>query len=199
MITKEQLIKIFKCPRGPVEAHYPSLTQAMESYLIDTPDRVSAFLANVLHETGMLKRFTENLMYSEAGLLATFPTRVTPTEARQLAKNPVLIANHVYANRHGNTEPGDGWKYRGRGMFQTTFKDNYEALSQALGFDFVKDPDKVSEPPYAAKSAAYYWKSRGLNSLADKGDLMGITRKINGGTHGHDKRLALFHTIRGLL
>ena len=199
MITKVQLTQDLKCPRGPVESHYPSLIQAMETYLIDTPDRVSAFLANVLHETEMLKRFTENLMYSEDRLLAIFPTRVTPTDARLLARNPILIANHVYANRYGNTEPGDGWKYRGRGMFQTTFKDNYEIISKALGYDFVSDPDKLAGPPYAAKSAAYYWKTKGLNALADKGDLMGITRKINGGTNGHDHRLELYRTIKGML
>lgn len=210
MITKVQLIKDLKCPAGPVEAHYPSLIQAMETYLIHTPDRVAAFLANALHETAGFNHFIERLSYRDPVRLCQFFRKfdldkdrvIDPEEiefAKRFVKSPVKLANYVYGGRFGNTDPGDGWKYRGRGIFQTTFKDNYAAVSKALGYDFVRDPDKLAEPPYAAKSAAYYWKTKGLNALADKGDLMGITRKINGGTNGHDHRLELYRIIREML
>lgn len=195
MITIEQLIAAISCNREGLKLHYPSILAACEDRMINTPQRLAAFLANAAHETAGFSKFVENLNYSAKGLLSTWPSRFTSELAEKLQRNPILIANHVYSNRYGNTEQGDGWKYRGRGIFQTTFKDNYSAVSKALGFDFVSEPDKLSEPPFAAKSAAYYWHSKNLNNLADKGDLVGITKAINGGLNGHQERVEYHKSI----
>lgn len=194
MITIEQLTGMGFHAEG-LKLHYPSILAACEDRMINTPERLAAFLANAAHETTGFSRFVENLTYSAKGLLSTWPSRFTPELAEKIQRNPILIANHVYGNRYGNNEPGDGWRYRGRGIFQTTFKNNYAAVSKALGYDFVRDPDKLAEPPFAAKSAGYYWHSKNLNQLADKGDLISITRAINGGLNGHQERVEYYQKI----
>lgn len=199
MITPEQLIVALNCHREGLKLHFPSILAACEDRMINTPERLAAFLANAAHETAGFSKFVENLTYSAKGLLSTWPSRFTPELAEKIQRNPILIANHVYANRYGNNDPGDGWRYRGRGIFQTTFKDNYAAVSKGLGYDFVRDPDKLAEPPFAGKSAAYYWHSKNLNQIADKGDLISITRAINGGLNGHHERVEYYQKIIKLL
>lgn len=199
MITPEQLIVALNCHREGLKLHFPSILAACEDRMINTPERLAAFLANAAHETAGFSKYVENLNYSAKGLLATWPARFTPELAERIQRNPILIANHVYADRYGNNDQGDGWKYRGRGIFQTTFKDNYAAVSIALGYDFVHDPDKLAEPPFAAKSAAYYWHSKNLNKLADKGDLTAITKAINGGLNGHQDRIENYQKLIKLL
>ena len=156
MINKELLLQVTKCNAKNLDIHYKSIIEAMKKYNIDSSKRAAAFLANVMHETGGLKSFEENLKYSESGLLATFKSRVTPEEAKVLAKKPELIANKVYGGRYGNTAPEDGWKYRGRGIFQVTFKDNYEKIGKLLKVDLVNNPDLLTKEPYAALSAGAF-------------------------------------------
>lgn len=206
MITIEQLVAAISCNQEGLKMHYPSILAACEDRMINTPERLAAFLANAAHETEGFSIFIEKLSYRDPVRLCQFfrkfdldKDRVINQEeiefAKQFVKKPVELANHVYGGRFGNNSAGDGWKYRGRGIFQTTFKDNYAEVSKALGFDFVRDPDKLAEPPFAAKSAAYYWHSKNLNRIADKGDLVGITRAINGGLNGHQGRVDYYHKI----
>ncbi|EZI22716.1 glycoside hydrolase family 19 protein, partial [Pseudomonas extremaustralis] len=101
-------------------------------------------------------------------------------------------ANVVYADRMGNAGPGDGWKYRGRGLIQVTGKTNYAACGEALGLDLINQPELLERPQYAAMSAAWFWSANGLNTLADAGDLTKITRRINGGLTGQADRQALY-------
>lgn len=164
------------------------LTVAMIGAQIGTRLRVCAFLAQIGHESGGLQAVVENLNYSAEGLLKTWPTRFTAATAAACARNPEKIANIVYANRMGNTAPGDGWKYRGRGPIQITGKNNYLACGKALGLDLVANPEKLEQPEYAARSAAWFWESNGLNALADADRFTDITRKINGGTNGLEDR-----------
>jgi putative chitinase len=192
MITKQQILKATKCDSKNLDLHYDSIMLTLEKYDINSKERIAAFLANAIHETGGLRAFEENLNYSEKGLLATFSRRITKEEAVELARKPEQIANKVYGGRNGNKDVGDGWKYRGRGIFQTTFKDNYSKVSKALGKDFVNNPELLSKPPYAALSAGVYWNSNNLNVLADKGDILGITKKINGGTNGLEDRIKYY-------
>ena len=91
---------------------------------------------------------------------------------------------------NGDEESGDGFAYRGRGLIQLTGKSNYEACGEALGVDLVSDPDLVSTPKYAALSAGWFWDKNKLNKFADANDMTGLTKKINGGTHGLDDRVA---------
>lgn len=136
----------------------------------------------------------ENLNYSADALRRTWPSRFMPELAMQVSRQPERIANIVYGGRMGNVEPGDGWKYRGRGLIQITGRDNYAACSKALFGDdrLLRNPELLEQPEWACMSAAWFWDSRGLNSLADKGDIVGITKKINGGTNGLEDRKALY-------
>jgi putative chitinase len=176
------------------------LTAAFHRFGINTPERQAAFIGQCAHESGGFKTLQENLNYSAKGLCATWPSRFPSEEAAQpLHRNPEKIANKVYAGRMGNTEEGDGWKYRGRGLIQLTGKDNYRLASDALGVDFVANPDLVLTREYAALTAAWYWNKRGLNKEADAKDFTGMTKKINGGTIGLADRVAHINTALNVL
>ncbi|MGP5481154.1 glycoside hydrolase family 19 protein, partial [Pseudomonas helleri] len=105
---------------------------------------------------------------------------------------PEQIANNVYAGRMGNSAPGDGWKYRGRGLIQLTGKTNYRRCGEALGLDLLTQPELLEKPQHACMAAAWFWGSNGLNSLADKGDIETITQRINGGLTGLADRQAIY-------
>lgn len=166
------------------------LIPAMHLHDISTPIRQAHFLAQFGHETGGFKRLIENLNYSSDGLLATWPSRFNRSTADGMARKPEMIANHVYGGRLGNVKEGDGWRYRGRGGFQLTGRENYRKAGQAIGIPLEADPDRAEDIEVAAMTAAWYWVDRGLNSLADADELMAITRRINGGLHGIDDRRA---------
>lgn len=167
---------------------------------IDTPKRLAAFLAQIGHESGSLARTVENLNYSADGLLKTWPSRFTRESAALLARKPEQIANRVYGGRMGNGPEltGDGWRYRGRGLIQTTGKANYEAVTELLlsidkqSPDFVLHPELLEAPKYAALSAGCYWDDKELNALADAGQFDRITTRINGGQHGAADRRARY-------
>lgn len=189
------------------EMYEKPLSMAMMRYNVNNPNRIRAFLAQVGHESGQLSAVVENLNYSAKALRSVFGKYFkTDAEAEQYARKPEAIANVVYANRMGNgdTESGDGWKYRGRGLIQLTGKNNYdkatnEMYALPLGVDFVDEPDLLATPEYAAQSAAWYWETNGLNALADQlggADdtevFKAITKRINGGYNGLDDRLAMY-------
>ena len=159
---------------------------------IDTKERVNMFLAQCGHESGGFSRFTEGLNYSAKGLRATFPKYFPDDDtALKYERQKEKIANRVYANRMGNgpESSGDGWKYRGRGMIMTTGKDNYTEFSKYSGIDAVNNPDLLSSDMSAAiKSAIWFWNKNGLNKFADAKDILGATKKINGGTNGLEDR-----------
>lgn len=195
MISKEEILSRTGCNKANLDLHYDSLVETCEKYNINTDKRFAAFFSNILHETAMLSTFEENLNYSKAGLLATFPRRFNEALAVKYARNPELIANHVYGGRYGNNTDGDGWKYRGRGGFQYTFKDNYRLVSKALKVDFVANPDLLKEPPYAMLSSGFFWQTRKLNELADAEKLDSICASINGGYNGVQHRKGLYNKL----
>lgn len=147
----------------------------MAEFGIDTPTRQAAFLAQIGHESGGLHWSVEIW---------------GPTEAQRR-----------YEGRRdlGNVQIGDGFRFRGRGLIQTTGRANYVATGKALGVDLIAKPELLALPELAARSAAWYWKSRNLNALADAGDFERITRKINGGLNGQAERIALWESARGAL
>lgn len=151
------------------------LTAAMAEFGIDTPARKAAFLANVGHESGGLHWTTE--IWGP-----------TPAQRR-------------YEGRHdlGNTQVGDGFKFRGRGLLQTTGRANYVVLSGHLGVDYLSDPDRLADPVDAARSAGFFWQSHDLNALADKADFPGCVRVINGGYNGLSERIALWNDAKKAL
>ena len=193
MVTAQQLSTIYGIQFARAQQWVDALNKAMERYNINTPEREAAFLAQVGHESAMLSRVSENLNYSASGLLAVFPKYFSEDDAETYARRPEAIASRVYANRYGNgPQPsGDGWKYRGRGLIQITFHDNYLACGHALGIDLVNNPDLLLTREYSALSAAWYWNEYGCNEMADAGNVRGITRAINGGYNGLEERIAL--------
>jgi putative chitinase len=194
-MTEDQLKEMHIDP-----AWLEPLTAAFHRFDISTPERQAAFIGQCAHESGNFKTLQENLNYSAKGLNATWPSRFASEEAAQpFHRNPEKIANKVYSGRMGNTEEGDGWKYRGRGLIQLTGKDNYRLASDALGVDFVANPDLVLTKENAALTAAWYWNKRGLNKEADAKDFTGMTKKINGGTIGLADRVAHINTALNVL
>jgi putative chitinase len=169
------------------------LNEAFAKYDISTPARQAFFIGQCAHESGNFKLLEENLRYSATALMRVWPSRFPNLEvANQFAGNAEKIANKVYAGRMGNGDEasGDGYAYRGRGLFQLTGKENYERCGEALGVDLINQPQLLATPHYAALSAAWFWNKKGLNALADSKDYDTMTKRINGGLIGLDDRKA---------
>lgn len=200
ILTESNLVAIMPNVETPVRWVGP-LNVAMQEFDIVTPRRMAQFLAQIAHESGELNRVVENLNYSMVGLRLGFKRYFQPAELRLFAKNPFKIANRVYANRNGNGDEasGDGWRYRGRGLLQLTGRRNYEQCGKALGLDLIGFPDLLLEPANAARSAGWYWHSRGINQYADREDLVAVTRLICGGLNGLEHRKAWYARAKDVL
>jgi len=167
-----------------------ALNKHMAFYGINTPKRIAAFLAQIAHESGGFSRLVENLNYSADGLAKTWPKRFANSDktpnllAIEIERKPIQIANHVYANRNGNGDEasGDGWKFRGRGLIQLTFKNNYLSIRDKTGLDIYNNPDLLFEPEGAVKSACAYWDMNKLNRFEN--DFTALRKAINGGLNG---------------
>jgi len=181
------------------------IPETISKFQLNTPLRLAHFLAQCGHESGNWKFKVENLNYSAPALQSVF-RKYFPDEATaaQYARKPEMIANKVYANRmsNGDEASGDGWRFRGRGYIQLTGKNNYSLFNSVVGENILENPDLVAEK-YPLLSAAWFWDSNKLNTLADKGatdaDVTAITKRVNGGTHGLDDRLSKFKQYYKLL
>lgn len=173
-----------------LQEKYKSL---FEKYRLTTKLRIAHFMTQIEHESG-LKPISENLNYSADRLRVIFPKYfISKEDAIRYERQPERIANRVYANRMGNGSEasGEGWKYRGRGFIQITGKENYFRLANDTDLDYLKNPDLLLEEANAMISALWFWKLKGLNVLADKNDIIGITTRINGGLNGIEHRKEL--------
>lgn len=181
ILTSDQLHRIAPGIGHAAGTYVGALTAAMERFEINTPARVAHFLAQIVHESGELSRFRENLNYSAAGLMKTWPARFTVLGVAQAyERQPERIANYVYAGRMGNGDEasGDGWRYRGAGWIQLTGKKNQAAAALALGV--IGDiGDWLATVAGAALSAAWFWRRAGCNQLADAGNVDAISDIIN--------------------
>lgn len=187
MVTPDQLARLHI---GPEWAD--ALNATFERWGITTARQQAAFIGQCGHECGNFKVLEENLNYRAATLMRLWPKRFPTQEiANAYAGNPKKIANMVYANRMGNRDEksGDGYRFRGRGCIQLTGHANYFHAGQALGVDFVMEPDLVATPMYAALTAGWFWATHGCNPLAEAANWTGLTKKINGGTIGLDDRV----------
>ena len=191
-LTMQQLLQILPNASQVAGVFVPVLNAAMSRYQIVGAGRLAAFIAQVGHESGQLTRLVENLNYSADALRKTWPSRFDVELATVVARKPEKIANIVYGNRMGNIDLGDGWKYRGRGLIQITGKNNYRACGEALGLGLIEQPELLEKPQHACMSAAWFWASRGLSTLADAGQFDMITQRINGGQNGAADRQALY-------
>lgn len=202
-IALAQLERIMPAAGARAAAFLAPLNAAMAEFAIDTPGRQAAFLAQVAHESGQLAFLVENLNYSARRLAQVFPRRFKFGEAARYARQPARIASRIYADRmgNGNEASGDGWKYRGRGLIQVTGRDNYHRASLALYRDdrLLDTPGLLEQPGPAARSAAWFWQSNGLNAIADRGDIALITRRVNGGVNGLADRVAYYTRAQEVL
>jgi putative chitinase len=187
LITFDQLNEFFEnTNENIIQDFIDPLNEVMEFYEINTPQRISMFLAQVGHESGGLKARKENLNYRAETLMKVFPKYFRNKNTSEYARNPQKIANLVYANRMGNGPPesGDGYRYCGRGLIQLTGKYNYEAFASDMEIQLDEAVAWLETAEGAAWSAGWFWDSRELNDWADKGDVLTVTKKINGGTIG---------------
>lgn len=173
------------------------LDEILPRFDINTKQRIACFLAQTGHESAEYNILEENLNYSSIALLKLFRKYFPSADlAEQYARKPAKIANRIYANRMGNgsEQSGDGYKFHGRGLIQLTGRHNYTICSLDLFDDdtLVIDPAKLIEPKYALASACWFWNINNLNSIADSGDFVKLTKRINGGTFGLEHRTKLY-------
>lgn len=149
------------------------------------------FLGQVLHESGMLEKVEESLTYTTAArICAVWPSRFkTAADAAPCVRNPQALANRVYGGRMGNVQPGDGWRYRGRGLLQVTGRDNYATVGRVLGLDLLANPDLLARPDVALRASIAWWERNIPDSAL--GNVRRITRIVNGGEAGLEHRVAL--------
>jgi putative chitinase len=170
-LTLVQLLAIMPLARARAASFLAPLNAAMLEFGITTPARQASFLSQVGHESGQLRYVRE------------------------------LASGQAYEGRGdlGNTQRGDGVRFRGRGLLQVTGRTNYSACGKALGLDLLAQPELLEQTVNACRSAGWFWQTKGLNALADAGDQERVTRRINGGTNGLAERLALFAVAQRVL
>jgi putative chitinase len=192
-LTKEQLKQLL--PKNPyIDQWHNALAQLLPEYEINTPQRIAAFIAQCAHESGGFLFLKENLNYRAPTLRKLF-NKYFPTDelANEYANKPnkqEAIANRIYANRMGNGDEasGDGFRYCGRGLIQLTGKENYSWFAASLGITVEEASEYLQTFEGAAQSACWFWETNNLNQWADKGDILTLTKRINGGTIGLEDR-----------
>ncbi len=193
MITVSQLKQLL--PKNPyVEHWHHALEQLFPDYDINTPKRMASFIAQCAHESGGFMVLKENLNYKPASLRKLFP-KYFPNDqiAQQYCSKPnkqEAIANRIYADRMGNgsESSGDGYRFCGRGLIQLTGRSNYQSFADSLEMKIEDVPEYLATFEGAAQSACWFWETNGLNKFADAGDILGLTKRINGGTIGLEDR-----------
>ena len=190
MVTSDILSALAPTNKN-IDIWVEAMNTILPKYDIVTPKRLAAFLAQTAHESAGFTAVRENLNYSAKGLMKTWPARFNQATAAAYARQPEKIANKVYANRMGNGDEasGDGWRYRGRGLIQTTGKANYVKLAQYIKKTLEETIEYCETVEGAVESACFYWTSNNLNAIADIGDMAALTRRINGGVIGLADRL----------
>jgi putative chitinase len=171
MISLDQIKQILPLSGRRAGTFCQPLNDAMVEFDINTPARQASFIAQVGHESGQFIYVRE------------------------------LASGAAYEGRKdlGNVEPGDGERFRGRGLIQVTGRTNYDACGHALGLDLLANPELLELPVNAARSAAWFWRAHGLNELADAGDQRAVCKRVNGGYNGLAERLAFFEVAQGVL
>jgi len=193
-LTKEQLKQLL--PKNPYIDHWHhALAILLPDYEINTPQRIAAFMAQCAHESGGFTALKENLNYKPATLRKLFakyfPTDALAEEYCAKPNKQEAIASRIYASRMGNGDEasGDGYKYCGRGLIQLTGKSNYIAFADSLEITPEEASQYLATFEGAAQSACWFWESNKLNQWADKGDILTLTKRINGGTIGLEDRI----------
>jgi putative chitinase len=192
-ITLQQLQQLI--PKNPyVKQWHNALSQLLPDYEINTAERIAAFIAQCAHESGGFTALKENLNYKAATLRKIFPKYfpddATAAHYASLPNKQEAIANKVYASRMGNGDEntGDGYRFCGRGLIQLTGRDNYSWFAASLNISVEEASQYLQTFEGAAQSACWFWETNSLNRWADAGDILTLTKKINGGTIGLEDR-----------
>ncbi|KKI45226.1 glycoside hydrolase family 19 protein [Hafnia alvei] len=199
----EQFQKAADISAGLAARWFPHIDAAMKEFGITAATDQAMFIAQVGHESGGFRQVVESLNYTPSALVAVFGKRITQQQANALGRTTAqsarqdAIANLVYANRLGNKASGDGWKYRGRGLIQITGLDNYRTCGAALKLDLVTKPELLELELQAARSAAWFYTSKGC--MAYGADVDRVTRIINGGLNGIEDRKIRYSKARAAL
>lgn len=216
-LTTETLAAAVEATPERAQVWVDPLNVAARRFNVATPMRLAGWLATIAVESGRLRYVEEDLRYSADALCRVWPSRFRKRRqgepvsaalgadgmaiAEWHARKPESIANVAYGGRMGNgsSATGDGWRFRGRGLIQLTGRENYRRASLGLVVDLEANPDALLEPEMAAASAGWFWGARGINLFADRGDIIGMRRTVNGGTHGLDDFRELYATARRAL
>jgi putative chitinase len=207
MITLEQFSAMISKNKDP-ESWYDAAVPMFEKYGIDTTNRIAGFMAQCGHESMDFTALEENLNYSEKALNSVFGRYfgAGKRNAKDYARKPEKIANYVYQDEFrsakgalGNTNAGDGWRFRGRGIKQLTGRNNYTAFAKSIGMSAEESAEYVATPKGALESACWFWATNKLEKYADADDNLGLTKKINGGTIGLDDRNKRYETAKAIL
>lgn len=202
--TKEHLDEIIS---DDADNWYDALVEILPKYGITTERRVAHFLSQCAHESGGFKRLEENLNYSAKALRAVFGRYFGPApkrDADEYHRKPEMIANYVYMDefrkyKMGNTQEGDGWRFRGRGLKQLTGRNNYTRFGESVGMSAEEAAEYVATPAGAIESACWFWDTNNLNSIADTDNVVKMTKRINGGSIGlEDRQKRYVHAMKVL-
>lgn len=192
LLTEAQLAAMIPTNKEAAE-WCAALNEMLPKYDITTPKRIAGFIAQCAHESMDFRVLEENLNYKEETLLRVFPRYFGPGKANpaEYARNPEKLANYVYMDKNrsasgalGNTQPGDGWAMRGKGLKQVTGRANHEAFGKTVGMTAEQAAEYLLTKKGALESALWFWGSRNLNAVADTGDVVKLTKIINGGDIG---------------
>jgi putative chitinase len=202
LLTRSQIKGIYpKASDVDVDAFLTFGEEALKkSGILDMVTRLQYFLAQLGHESNGLTHREENLNYSAARLMEIWPSRFPTLDiAKQYERNPEKLANFVYSGRMGNVNPGDGYRFRGRGYIQLTGRETYREIGRIAGLDLESHPELAAKPENAVKIACAFWTWKNINPACDVADFTAVTKKINGGTHGLYDRLQWLSKVKTVL
>jgi len=205
MLTLQQFSNMIPTNKNP-KPWFDAAQELFAKYQINTPNRIAGFMAQCAHESNDFNTLEENLNYSADRLRQVFPRYFKSVDPAPFARNPERLANYVYmdvnrtpAGALGNTQPGDGWRFRGRGIKQLTGRNNYAAFGRTVNMTAEEAAAYVATPKGAIESACWFWNSKKLNAVADSDDIVRMTKIINGGDIGLADRSARYTRAKAVL
>ena len=206
ILTKDMLAAMIP-GNDKVDMWFEAIEEIFPKYEINTVERIAGFIAQCAHESNNFRSLEENLNYSEDALLRVFGRyfgKAPKASASEYARNPEMIANRVYNDefrkyKMGNTQPGDGWMFRGRGLKQLTGRENYTKFGKSVKMTAEQASEYVATEKGAIESACWFWNNKKLNAIADTGDIKKLTKVINGGDIGLADRTSRYDSAIEIL
>ena len=206
ILTKDMLAAMIP-GNDKVDMWFEAIEEIFPKYEINTVERIAGFIAQCAHESNNFRSLEENLNYSEDALLRVFGRyfgKAPKASASEYARNPEMIANRVYNDefrkyKMGNTQPGDGWMFRGRGLKQLTGRENYTKFGKSVKMSAEQAAEYVATQKGAIESACWFWNNKKLNAIADTGNIKKLTKVINGGDIGLADRTSRYDSAIEIL